>query len=66
MTNKQRAAARRAMGQYPGLRVEVAGETIIPVRIGDGARATPVEVVEAMSAGQVEAAVKAACRAISG
>jgi hypothetical protein len=63
VTNKQLAAARKAMNQFPGLRAVKEGEIVTPSR--DGVLGTPITITDIMSEGQVEAAIKASCKVLN-
>ena len=59
MTNKQLAAARRAMNRFPSYRIEKNGETLTPWR---GLIAgTPVTVTDTMTESEVVQALMASC-----
>ena len=64
MTNKQLAAARRAMNRFPSYRIEKNGETLTPWR-GSTAGA-PVTVVETMTESDVIRALNESCAALDG
>lgn len=63
MTNKQLAAARRAMARYPQLRIEKEGMILTPVLIGAGTRGVSVTAAPTMTPGQLETALKHSCGA---
>lgn len=64
MTNKQLAAARRAMNRFPHLTIEKTGETLTPYR-GSVAGASVV-VTEDMRESDVVRAIMDSCAALDG
>ena len=62
MTNKQLAAARRAMNRFPSYRIEKSGETLIPYR--SATAGTPVIVTDTMTESEVVQALMASCAAL--
>ncbi len=59
MTNKQVAAARRAMNRFPALTIEKNGSTLTPYRGGNAGPA--VTVTETMSESDVVRELTASC-----
>lgn len=64
MTNKQLAAARRAMNAFPAFRIEKTGETLTPYR--GSIAGTPVMIADWMSESDVVRELTASCTAIDG
>jgi len=64
VNNKQLAGARKAMSGFAGVRPTKVGDTIVPKRAG--ASGAPVTVTDAMTAHEVEIALRRSCGTIGG
>ncbi len=64
MTNKQLAAARRAMNRFPSYRIEKSGEMLTPYR--GSVAGPPVTVTDTMTESEVVQTLMASCATLDG
>ena len=65
MNNKQRAAARRVLSQYPNLRPQEIGNTLTIIDVTNETSRTSLDVSPSLDARQLERDLIVACGALS-
>lgn len=65
MNNKQRAAARRVLNQYPNLRPQEIGNTLTIIDVTNETSRTSLDVSPSLDARQLERDLIVACGALS-
>lgn len=66
MTNKQRAAARRAFSAFPAVVPQISGDAITPFKPKGRQYGAPVVVTAQMSEAEVENLIRQSCAALNG